>query len=70
MSESTSITGRWRITEMDNWDQETIDLVQRTTFVPDSLAEVVVAQSRLDAWQLANVHQAAERGRIRQTCRS
>ena len=28
MSESTSITGRWRITEMDNWDQETIDLVQ------------------------------------------
>ncbi len=28
MSESTSITGRWRITEMDNWDQEAIDLVQ------------------------------------------
>jgi len=28
MSESGSITGRWRITEMDNWDQETIDLVQ------------------------------------------
>jgi hypothetical protein len=28
MSESTSITGRWPITEMDNWDQETVDLVQ------------------------------------------
>ena len=28
MSERASITGRWRITEMDNWDQETIDLVQ------------------------------------------
>ena len=28
MSESGSITGRWRITEMDNWDQEAIDLVR------------------------------------------
>lgn len=28
MSESGSITGRWRITEMDNWDRETIDLVE------------------------------------------
>jgi len=28
MSESTSIIGRWRITEMDNWDQEAVDLVQ------------------------------------------
>lgn len=28
MSESTSIVGRWRITEMDNWDQEAVDLVQ------------------------------------------
>lgn len=28
MSESASITGRWRITETDNWDQETVDLVQ------------------------------------------
>ena len=28
MSESASITGRWRITEMDNWDQEAIDLVK------------------------------------------
>jgi hypothetical protein len=28
MSESASITGRWRITAMDNWDQEAIDLVQ------------------------------------------
>jgi hypothetical protein len=28
MSESNSITGRWRITEMDNWDQEAVDLVQ------------------------------------------
>jgi hypothetical protein len=28
MSEITSIIGRWRITEMDNWDQEAVDLVQ------------------------------------------
>ena len=28
MSGSTSIVGRWRITEMDNWDQEAADLVQ------------------------------------------
>ena len=28
MSESASIIGRWRITEMDNWDQEAVDLVQ------------------------------------------
>ncbi len=28
MSDSTSIIGRWRITEMDNWDQESVDLVQ------------------------------------------
>src|SRR5207247_9231325 len=28
MSKSTSITGRWRITEMDNWDQDAVDLVQ------------------------------------------
>ncbi len=28
MSENTSIIGRWRITEMDNWDQEAVDLVQ------------------------------------------
>ena len=28
MSGSNSITGRWRITEMDNWDQEAVDLVQ------------------------------------------
>ncbi len=26
--ESTSIIGRWRITQMDNWDQEAVDLVQ------------------------------------------
>ena len=28
MSENMSIIGRWRITEMDNWDQEAVDLVQ------------------------------------------
>jgi hypothetical protein len=28
MSEGTNVMGRWRITEMDNWDQEAIDLVQ------------------------------------------
>jgi hypothetical protein len=25
----TSVTGRWRITEMDMWDREAIDLVRR-----------------------------------------
>jgi hypothetical protein len=28
MSESRRIVGRWRITEMDNWDQEAVDLVE------------------------------------------
>ena len=28
MSKSTSVIGRWRITEMENWDQEAVDLVQ------------------------------------------
>jgi hypothetical protein len=28
MSDSVSIAGRWRITEMDNWDRDAIDLVQ------------------------------------------
>ena len=28
MSENKSVIGRWRITEMDNWDQEAVDLVQ------------------------------------------
>jgi hypothetical protein len=28
MSESRRIIGRWRITEMDNWDQEAVDLVK------------------------------------------
>ena len=28
MSEAMSIMGRWRITEMDNWDQDAVDLVQ------------------------------------------
>jgi len=28
MSESRRIIGRWRITEMDNWDQEAVDLVE------------------------------------------
>lgn len=28
MAESASITGWWRITEMDNWDQDAVDLVQ------------------------------------------
>ena len=28
MSEVASIIGRWHITEMDNWDQEAVDLVQ------------------------------------------
>jgi hypothetical protein len=28
MSESRRIVGRWRITEMDSWDQEAVDLVE------------------------------------------
>ena len=28
MSEAASVIGRWRITEMDNWDQGAVDLVQ------------------------------------------
>ena len=28
MSESRRIVGRWRITEMDNWDQEAVNLVE------------------------------------------
>ena len=28
MSENKSIIGRWRITEMDNWDPDAVDLVQ------------------------------------------
>ncbi len=28
MSDSTSVIGRWRINQMDNWDQEAVDLVQ------------------------------------------
>ena len=28
MSGSPRITGRWRITEMDNWDQGAVDLVE------------------------------------------
>jgi hypothetical protein len=42
MSESTSIIGRWRITEMDNWDQEAVDLVQAgfIGFDDDGLGEL------------------------------
>ena len=41
MAESTSIIGRWRITEMDNWDQEAVDLVQPgfIEFDDDGLAD-------------------------------
>ena len=28
MSEAAGVIGRWRITEMDNWDQGAVDLVQ------------------------------------------
>jgi hypothetical protein len=28
MPESRKVIGRWRITEMDNWDQEAVDLIQ------------------------------------------
>jgi hypothetical protein len=52
MSESTSIIGRWRITEMDNWDQEAVDLVQPgfIEFDDDGLGELgfIVVTGELD----------------------
>ena len=42
MSESRRIIGRWRITEMDNWDQEAVDLVEPgfIEFDEDGLGEL------------------------------
>jgi hypothetical protein len=42
MSGSRRITGRWRITEMDNWDQEAVDLVEPgfIEFDEDGLGEL------------------------------
>ena len=42
MSESRRIIGWWRITEMDNWDQETVDLVEPgfIEFDEDGLGEL------------------------------
>jgi hypothetical protein len=42
MSESRRVIGRWRITEMDNWDQETVDLVESgfIEFDEDGLGEL------------------------------
>src|SRR5690348_8604084 len=52
MSKSTSIIGRWRITEMDNWDQEAVDLVQPgfIEFDDDSLGSLgfIVVTGELD----------------------
>jgi len=52
MSGSTSIVGRWRITEMDNWDQEAVDLVQPgfIEFDDDGLGELgfIVVTGELD----------------------
>ena len=52
MSKGASITGRWRITEMDNWDQEAINLVQPgfIEFGEDSLGGLgfIVVTGQLD----------------------
>jgi hypothetical protein len=42
MSGSRRIIGRWRITEMDNWDQEAVDLVEPgfIEFDEDGLGEL------------------------------
>jgi hypothetical protein len=42
MPESRRIIGRWRITEMDNWDQEAVDLVKPgfIEFDEDGLGEL------------------------------
>ena len=52
MSKSTSIIGRWRITEMDNWDQEAVDLVQPgfIEFDDDGLGSLgfIVVRGELD----------------------
>lgn len=52
MSESTSVMGQWRITEMDNWDQEAVDLVQPgfIEFDDDGLGSLgfIVVKGELD----------------------
>ena len=50
MSKSTSIIGRWRITEMDNWDQEAVDLVQPgfIEFDDDGLGSLGFSASAVD----------------------
>jgi hypothetical protein len=52
MSESTSVKGQWRITEMDNWDQEAVDLVQPgfIEFDDDGLGSLgfIVVKGELD----------------------
>jgi hypothetical protein len=42
MPESRRVVGRWRITEMDNWDQEAVDLVEPgfIEFGEDGLGEL------------------------------
>ena len=42
MPESGKVVGRWRITEMDNWDQEAVDLVEPVLieFDEDGLGEL------------------------------
>jgi hypothetical protein len=53
MSVSRGIIGRWRITEMDNWDQEAVDLVEPgfIKFDEDGLGELgfiaVTGETRL-----------------------
>jgi hypothetical protein len=46
MSGSRRIIGRWRITEMDNWDQEAVDLVGPGVIEFDGTVSVNWASSR------------------------
>jgi hypothetical protein len=52
MSESRRIIGRWRITEMDNWDQEAVDPVEPgfIEFDEDGLGDLgfIVVTGELD----------------------
>ena len=53
----TSVTGRWRITEMDMWDREAIDLVQPgfIEFTGDGLGSMgfIAVEGELDCRDVA-----------------
>jgi signal transduction histidine kinase len=53
MSESASITGRWRITAMDSWDQEAIDLA--ASFAAQAAVALELSRARADQVALARM---------------